>query len=102
MSTLTKSQRFALANVLTDWDESLTYSEVLDKVFEGTDDDAVVIWEAYEDMSPVDVHERIVRLEQDFRTYAAQVTAYLREAIEEGDPMTIAERLASLENQLGV
>ena len=44
----TTSQRYALANTLTDWNEKLTFEEVLEAIDDGEDEDTVTIWEPFE------------------------------------------------------
>ena len=106
MTKLTTSQRFALGQTLSDYNPHLTYQELQDRITSYDDDqdcsDDFTAWEPFEHMDPQTLCDTMDELEFAFRQYATQITRSLRDSIREGDPMTIAERLASLENQLGV
>lgn len=104
MSKLTTSQRFAVAQTLSDHDAHMTYQEIQDAIFEAAHDpnmdDRFTIWEPFENMDPDTLCDTMDELEFAFRQYATMITRELRQAIKDGDPMTIAEKLAALENQL--
>ena len=104
MDKLTTSQRFAVGQTLSDHDAHLTYQEIQDAMFEAYDnpdmDDRFTIWEQFERMDPQTLCDTMDELEFAFRQYATTVTRELRDAIRDGDPMTIAEKLAALESQL--
>lgn len=97
---LTTAENFAASQILTEWPDDMTYDELLDAIKEYNHD--VVVWERFEDMHPEDIIENIEALRVTFLTTVAHMTGDLREAIKQGDPQTIADRLMSLENQLGV
>lgn len=43
-----KIERFALAQFLSDWDDSLTYKQVLESLYDD-EDDHTVVWQPFED-----------------------------------------------------
>ena len=96
---LTNAEHFAVSAHLTEWPDTMTYDELCDGIMYGHED--VIIWEKFEDELPADVIESIDNLRITLIRYVAEITADLREAIRNGDPMTIAEQLQSLEKQLG-
>ena len=104
MTKLTTSERFAVCQTLSDHDAHMTYEEIKDALFEGYEnpdmDDRFTIWEPFERMDPTTLCDTMDELEFAFRQYATQITRKLRDAIREGDPMTIAEHLAALEAEL--
>ena len=97
---LTTAENFAASQILTEWPDDMTYDELLDAIKEYNHD--VVVWERFEDMHPEDIIENIEALRVTFLATVAQMTDDLRQAIKHGDPMTITEQLAALDNQLGV
>ena len=97
---LTTAENFAASQVLTEWPDTMSYDELLEGITFAHPD--VVIWDQFEDELPADIIDTIENLRITFLHSVQAMTEDLREAIKDGDPMTIAERLASLENQLGV
>ena len=97
---LTTAENFAASQVLTEWPDDMTYDQLLDAINEDHPD--VIIWDQFEDELPEDLIDSIEGMRVAFLNHVAAMTEDLRQAIKDGDPMTIAERLASLENQLGV
>lgn len=97
---LTTAENFAASQVLTEWPDEMTYDELLDAI--KTNDMDVSVWDQFEDELPEDIIDTIENARVSFLRTVTEMTADLRQAIKDGDPMTIAERLASLENQLGV
>ena len=100
MDNTTTAESFALGQVLTDWPARMTYDEILDAI--KTSDMDVTVWDQFEDELTEDIIDTIEGMRVAFLNSVAAMTEDLRQAIKDGDPMTIAERLASLENQLGV
>ena len=96
---LTSAEYFAVSNHLTDWPHTMSYDEVCDGIMYGHED--VLVCEQFENDLPADVVESIEGMRITFLRSAEEITADLREAIRNGDPMTIAEQLQALENQLG-
>ena len=97
---LTTAENFAASQVLTEWPDDMTYDMLLEGI-DGHDPD-VIVWEQFEDCSTEEIIETIEDLRVTFLSTVAQMTDDLRQAIKQGDPMTIAGQLAALDNQLGV
>lgn len=100
MDNTTTAEAFALGQVLTDWPAAMTYDKILDAIKDHDVD--VVIWDQFEDELPDDIIDTIEGMRVSFLNSVATMTENLRNAIKDGDPMTIAEQLTALENQLGV
>lgn len=107
MSKLTTSQRFAVAQTLSEYNDNLTYAALQDRIVECADNadqdysDDFLVWEPFEDMDGVTLCDTMDDLEYSYRQYAKEMTADLFKAIENGDPMTIAERMIALRAALG-
>ena len=97
--SLTIAENFAAAQVLTDWPDNFTYDQLLDAITDQHED--VLVWEQYEDELPDTIVQIIEDLRVQFLVNIANMTEDLRNAIKQGDPMTIAEQLASFERQIG-
>ena len=97
---LTTAENFAASQVLTEWPDDMTYDDLLNAIIEQHPD--VIVWDQFENNLPEEVVETIESMRITFVACVAQMTDDLRQAIKQGDPMTIAEQLAALDNQLGV
>lgn len=97
---LTYAEEFAISQIVSEWESHYTYDQVLNSI-ERNDGD-VYVWCVFEDQPADVVVDAIESARVSFLRTAEAMTAELRQAIKDGDPMTIAEKLASFENQLGV
>lgn len=98
--SLSTAESFAASLVLTEWPDTMTYDELCDGIKFGHED--VIVYEQFEDELPDDIIETIESIRFGFIKTVAGMTENLREAIRNGDPMTIAEQLQALESKLGV
>lgn len=96
---LTTAEHFAVSAHLTEWPDTMTYDELLDAINAQHED--VIVWEQFEDNLADDLIESIENTRITFIRYVEEITEPLRFAIKDGDPMTIAEQLLSLETKLG-
>ena len=97
---LTTAENFAASQVLTEWPDDMTYDQLLDGIAFAHPD--VIIWDQFEDELPADIIDTIENLRITFMASVAHMTEDLRQAIKDGDQQAIADRMLSLENQLGV
>lgn len=95
----TIAENFALANILTEWPDGMTYDDILSGIDNGHED--IVIYEPFEQMLAYEVIEQIELLRVSFLSNVKEITKGLRDAIKNGDPLTIAEQLAAFEQQIG-
>ena len=97
-SKLTTSQSYTLSNVLSDWDDNQSFTNILKRIKSGSN--KVTVWDTLSDIPEDDLCELITDLEKDFRAYTARVTQDLFEAIAKGDPQDIVGCMFSLQSQL--
>ena len=99
MKTMTIAENFAASQVLTEWPDNMNYDQLLQAVEDGHED--VIVWSPFENDLPLDIVDAIESQRVSFLRDVAAMTADLCQAIEQGDPMTIAERMIALRADLG-
>ena len=101
---MTPSERFAIAFATSYTPDSMDYQDIITAIDEqyqdGEINEDITIWEPMEQLSADELIDHIGDMECAFRLHAQEVTKDLRDAIKNGDPLTIAEQLAKLEAHL--
>ena len=97
---LSYAEEFAISQIVSEWESHYTYDQVLNSI--ERDDGDVYVWCVFEDQPKDVIVEAIESARVSFLRTVDEMTADLRQAIKDGDPQAIADRMLSLENQLGV